>query len=83
MKRGIAVRRDHAGLLAIRSELDDLSRVAASTPVPVVESKELPSQEETRISLQEFEGTSVTSRGPVGTGNIVKDFKNAWRSVFD
>ena len=79
VRRGFAVRRGHAGLLAVRSDLDRVealaSAQASANPAPVAEKP--------KISSWEFEGTSVTSTGPEGTGNIVKDFKNVWRSVFD
>ena len=82
VRRGLAVRRGHRGLLAIRSELDRAeSRIANAQAVteraPVVK------KPKPNIVSWEFEGTSVTSSGPEGTGNIVKDFKNVWRSVFD
>lgn len=81
VRRGFAVRRDHPGLLAVRSELDEAETLAANTQVAPDPAPVAPPQQ--KITSWEFEGTSVTSRGPEGTGNIVKDFKNVWRSVFD
>jgi hypothetical protein len=83
VKRGIAVRRNHADLLAIRGELDELDRLAAIAPEPDVTSEAVPVREESRISSWEFEGTSVTSQGAEGTGNLIEDFRNVWRSAFD
>jgi serine/threonine-protein kinase PpkA len=81
LRRGFAVRRGHAGLLAIRNDIDREEVLAGSkqasadqAPVPLPQP---------RMTSWEFEGTSVTSSGPEGTGNIVKDFKNVWRSVFE
>ena len=83
LKRGIAVRRNHADLLAIRGDLDELDRLAAIPPEPEVVPEAVPVRQEPRISSWEFEGTSVTSQGTEGTGNLAKDFRNVWRSVFD
>ena len=83
VERGISVQRNHADLLAIRSDLDELDRLAAIPPAPEVVAEAVPVRQEPRISSWEFEDTIVTSQGVEGTGNIVKDFKNVWRSVFD
>ena len=83
INRGLEVRRGDARLLAIRAEVDDAKapavRVAASEPA----TKPKPKPRESKTVVHEFEDTSITSRGREGTGNIVKDFKNVWRSVFD
>ena len=81
--RGIAVRRNHADLLAIRGDLDELDRLAAVPPTQEIVPEAVPVRHEPRITSRQFEGTIVTSRGAEGTGNLVKDFKNVWRSVFD
>jgi hypothetical protein len=83
VERGISVQRNHADLLAIRGDLDELDRLAAIPPAPEVVAESSPVRQEPRISSMEFEGTIVTSQGREGTGNLVKDFKNVWRSVFD
>jgi len=83
VERGISVQRNHADLLAIRGDLDELDRLAAIPPAPEVVADASPVRQEPRISSMEFEGTIVTSQGGEGTGNLVKDFKNVWRSVFD
>jgi serine/threonine-protein kinase PpkA len=83
VERGISVQRNHSDLLAIRGDLDELDRLAAIPPAPEVVADASPVRQEPRISSMEFEGTIVTSQGGEGTGNLVKDFKNVWRSVFD
>lgn len=83
LQRGTKVQHNHAGLRMVRAELDELDRLAASEQVAQAEVQEVPAPKQKRIESWEFEGTSVTATGPEGTGNIVKDFKNVWRSVFD
>jgi hypothetical protein len=70
VERGLKVRRDHAGLLALRADLDSAEAIEV-TELVAAPSEPLP---QTPLeSLREREGT----------GNIVKDFMHVWRTVFD
>ncbi|MGB5198634.1 MAG: protein kinase [Sedimenticolaceae bacterium] len=76
LERGLKVRKDHAGLLALRAELDSAEQIGvaelAITPSEPSEPIEAPPQ----ATLEDL-------RGREGTGNIVKDFMHVWRTVFD
>jgi len=82
VRRGFAVRRGHAGLLAVRGEIDTAEALSAEVQV-ATDLAPVTAPPQPKVVSWEFEGTSVTSTGPEGTGNIVKDFKNVWRTVFD
>ena len=82
LDRGVGVQANHAGLRAVGTEL----AIAERPPEPVRVAKIEPAQPRARpvvVDVMEFEGTSVTSRGIRGSGNIAKDFGQLWRSVFD
>lgn len=83
VRRGMNVRRDHPPLLALREELDAADQVANEPPQPEPPVATTPPPTPAPETVFEFDGTSVTSRGKAGSGNIIKDFKNAWRSVFN
>ena len=73
LERGLKVRKDHAGLLALRAELDSAQHIGVTERViaPSESSESAP-----QTTLEDL-------RGRDGTGNIVKDFMHVWRSVFD
>ena len=73
LERGLKVRKDHAGLLALRAELDSAEQIGvAELAIAPSEPNESPPQ----ATLEDL-------RGRDGTGNIVKDFMHVWRTVFD
>jgi hypothetical protein len=82
-RRGLTVRSGYPDLIAIRKEIAASERMAKRASTEKTKVAAVPPPGKPRIVSREIEGTSVTSRGPEGTGNIVKDFKNVWRSVFD
>jgi hypothetical protein len=81
--RGLKVRSDHVGLRKLREELAAGDRLAAARPAPEPPKATAPPPAPAPKTVIEFDGTSVSSRGQPGSGNIIKDFKSAWRSVFN
>ena len=84
LQRGTQVRGDHPALRGLREELAQASRRRADhrrqvDPPEVGEVESAP----VRGSAFDFENVADPSRGQQGSGNIIKDFKNAWRSIFD
>ena len=82
LRRGAGVQVDHAGLHAVSDELARAERPPEPVRVAGIE-PERPPVKPVAVSVLEFEGTSVTSRGAGGSGNIVQDIGTMWRSVFD
>ncbi len=71
LERGLGVREDHAGLQALRRDLD-----AALAPPPPPRLAARPTPEERRPDR-------VEDPGRKGTGNFVQDMKSVWRSIFN
>ncbi len=76
LERGLKVRKDHAGLLALRAELDSAEQIAVAELVIAPSEPSKPSESPPQATLEDL-------RGRDGTGNIVKDFMHVWRTVFD
>jgi hypothetical protein len=84
LRRGIEVRRAHPALRGLRQRLEAADRRMAENRLRVYP----PAADEAvtapvRDSAFDFEKVGDPSRGQQGTGNIIKDFKNAWRTLFD
>ncbi len=73
LERGLKVRKDHAGLLALRAELESAEEIAVTELVVAPIEPSEPPPKTTLEALREREGS----------GNIVKDFMHVWRTVFD
>lgn len=74
VQRGLGVRSNHAELLELNAEIDQSERAHAES---------LEAQSKTALRLTgASEPPSEMSQAPKGTGNIVKDFKSVWRSIF-
>ena len=73
LERGLKVRKDHAGLLALRAELDSAEEIEVTELVIGPSEPSEPAPKTALDALREREGS----------GNIVKDFMHVWRTVFD
>ena len=76
LERGLKVRKDHAGLLALRAELDSAEQIGVAGLAIAPNEQSEPVESPPRTTLEDL-------RGRDGTGNIVEDFMHVWRSVFD
>ncbi len=76
LERGLKVRKDHVGLLALRAELDSAEEIEVTELVIAPSEQSEPSESPPPTSLEAL-------REREGTGNIVKDFMHVWHTVFD
>jgi serine/threonine-protein kinase PpkA len=76
LERGLKVRKDHAGLLALRAELDSAEQIGVAGLAIAPNEQSEPVESPPRTTLEDL-------RGRDGTGNIVEDFMHVWRTVFD
>ena len=75
VRRGLGVEAGNSELLALRAQLEESQRAHPGTSDP----RSRMSYGDTRPS----EPGSESWQAPKGTGNIVKDFKSVWQSIFN
>ena len=71
LRRGLLIRKDHAGLRLARRDLDKAQRATVPRPVRTAQPAPAPP----------VQPEPIATHSETGTGNFFEDLRNAWRSI--